>query len=62
MDALEMGEDDIPRVNLDRCIGCGVCASGCPAEAIQMEAREGIPVPPVDHKALKEAIKKASLS
>ena len=24
MDALEMGEDEVPEVNLDRCIGCGV--------------------------------------
>jgi Pyruvate/2-oxoacid:ferredoxin oxidoreductase delta subunit len=56
-EALTMGEEDVPEVNLDRCIGCGVCASGCPAEAIGLEERAGIPVPPVDHKALKEAMK-----
>ncbi|MEE9611621.1 MAG: 4Fe-4S binding protein, partial [Desulfatiglandales bacterium] len=30
-EALTMGEEDVPEVNLDRCIGCGVCASGCPS-------------------------------
>jgi electron transport complex protein RnfB len=57
MEALTMGEDELPAVNLDRCIGCGVCATGCPSEAIQLEERPGIPIPPVDQTALKEAIK-----
>lgn len=57
MGALAMGGDDVPEVNLDRCIGCGVCATGCPSEAIGLEERPGIPVPPVDEKAFKEAMK-----
>ena len=57
MDALSMGDDDTPLVNLDRCIGCGVCATGCPSEAIVMEERGDIPVPPMDRKALKVAMK-----
>ena len=56
MDALSMGQEDLPEVNLDRCIGCGVCATGCPAEAVRMAQRPGIPAPPLDRKALKEAI------
>ena len=59
MEALTMGEDEVPDVDLDRCIGCGVCATGCPSEAIQLEERSGIPTPPVDHKALKAAIKES---
>ena len=55
--ALTMGEDDVPKVDLDRCIGCGICASGCPEEAVTLVERPGAPVPPLDQKALKEAIK-----
>jgi Pyruvate/2-oxoacid:ferredoxin oxidoreductase delta subunit len=61
-EALTMGEEDVPEVNLDGCIGCGVCASGCPSEAIGLEERAGIPVPPVDHRALKEAMKASRAS
>jgi len=56
-EALSLGEEEIPEVNLERCIGCGVCATGCPEEAIALVERPGIPVPPVDHKALREAVK-----
>jgi len=56
-EALMMGDQDVPEVDLDRCIGCGVCASGCPVEAIALQTRPGIEAPPVDHKALRAAIK-----
>jgi len=56
-DALTSGVEDRPELNTDRCIGCAVCATGCPSEAIGLIERPGIPVPPVDQKALKEAIK-----
>ena len=59
MEALSMGGEELLDVDLDRCIGCGVCATGCPSEAIQLEERAGIPVPPVDQKALKAAIKES---
>jgi ferredoxin len=57
MEALTLSEEDVPEVDLDSCIGCGVCATGCPSEAIELEERQGISVPTVDQKALKEAIK-----
>jgi ferredoxin len=44
-------------VDLDRCFGCGVCATGCPAEAIALEERLGAEAPPLDRNALKEAVK-----
>lgn len=59
MTALFMGEDDVSEVDLDRCIGCGVCATGCPEEAIAMEERPEISVPPVDRKALSQAVKES---
>ena len=60
MDALQMGAEDIPVVALERCIGCGVCATGCPEQAIELLARADIPVPPLDRNALKESMKKGA--
>ena len=47
---------DVPEVDLDRCFGCGVCATSCPAEAIRMEEKPGIQEPPLNRKALREAL------
>ena len=52
-----MGDDDVPVVDLDRCFGCAVCATGCEFEAIQMEAKPDFPVPPKDTKELVASIK-----
>jgi len=57
--ALAMGNENIPIVNLDFCIGCGVCATGCPEEAIVLIEREEILIPPVDQKALSDAVRDA---
>ena len=35
-------------VNLDLCIGCGVCAYKCPTESLTLERREVIEDPPKD--------------
>ena len=50
-------DGDLPELNLDRCFGCGVCATGCPSEAIAMMERAEAPAPPVNRKALSEALK-----
>jgi Pyruvate/2-oxoacid:ferredoxin oxidoreductase delta subunit len=48
--------DRIPKFDTDRCFGCGVCATGCPAEAIVLEEKPGLPEPPANRKALREAL------
>ena len=45
-------------VNMDRCFGSAVCASGCPQDAILMEARPGWQQPPGSVKDLVTALKK----
>jgi Na+-translocating ferredoxin:NAD+ oxidoreductase RNF subunit RnfB len=40
-------------------IGCAVCATGCPSEAIVMEAKSDFPLPPRDTKELIAAIKES---
>jgi len=56
VEALTMGDDDLPQVDLNRCFGCAVCATGCPNEAIKMVSKPGFEEPPKDQKALMGAI------
>ena len=58
--ALAMTDEHGPELNLDRCVGCGVCATGCPTDAVTLVERAGILPPPIDQKALSEAIKAAA--
>jgi len=39
-----------------RCIGCGLCISVCPADALRLEPREGMPVPPFDRREFNVAM------
>jgi formate hydrogenlyase subunit 6/NADH:ubiquinone oxidoreductase subunit I len=54
---LTLGDDEVPKVDLDRCFGCAVCATGCPSEAIVMDAKPDFAVPPKDLKELVASIK-----
>ena len=54
-----MNDEDKPKVDVDRCFGCAVCVTGCPEDAIAMLAKPDFPEPPVDSKALREAVKAA---
>ncbi|MFH1934968.1 MAG: 4Fe-4S binding protein [Pseudomonadota bacterium] len=36
MGAIKTNEDELAEINLDRCIGCGLCVVACPEEAIQL--------------------------
>ena len=49
---------DVPEWDGDRCLGCGVCASGCQEEAITLVERVGDFTPPANRMALGETIMK----
>jgi heterodisulfide reductase subunit A-like polyferredoxin len=38
--------NEVLTVNLEKCMGCGVCAGQCPGEAISLERdeRKGVPL------------------
>jgi ferredoxin len=40
----------------ERCIGCGLCISVCPTEALKLEIRKGAAVPPYDQRELNAAM------
>ena len=39
MSAIAIGENEVAEVNLDRCIGCGLCVSTCATEAMKLRAK-----------------------
>lgn len=41
-DAIEMGENNLPIIDKDRCTGCGKCESVCPKKAISMISQETV--------------------
>ena len=45
MGAIEVVED-VARVDVERCIGCGLCTTACDTEAISMVPREYTPETP----------------
>jgi electron transport complex protein RnfB len=45
MDAIKVGSNNVAEVNLDRCIGCGLCVSKCPNQAVSLT-----PKPPETRK------------
>jgi Fe-S-cluster-containing hydrogenase component 2 len=47
MDAIQEG-DNVSEVIDGRCIGCGLCVSVCPVEAISLEPKPGMEAPPKD--------------
>lgn len=44
MGAMEIVEG-LARVEAAKCIGCGLCVTGCPQSALRLVRREGVPVP-----------------
>ena len=45
MKAIEMVDQE-PVMIMERCIGCGLCATGCPNDARRMEKAVEVPEPP----------------
>ena len=39
MGAIEITDDSIAAINLDRCIGCGLCVTTCPTEAMVLKLK-----------------------
>ena len=62
MDAITVNETS--HINQARCIGCGVCVSKCPSEAISLRDKEEKIVPPENGADLimKMAKKKRELN
>ena len=48
-DAIEEG-DNISKIIDGRCIGCGLCVSICPVEAITLNLNSGMEAPPKDFR------------
>jgi electron transport complex protein RnfB len=51
MKAIEM-KDNVAVINVDECIGCGLCVSGCPVDAIELAERQLIPAVPASIKEM----------
>jgi ferredoxin len=41
MEAITMGPGDVAVVDLDRCIGCGLCVTTCETEALSLHTKAG---------------------
>jgi Fe-S-cluster-containing hydrogenase component 2 len=39
MDAISMTADDVAEIDLDRCIGCGLCINVCATEALTLVSK-----------------------
>jgi ferredoxin len=55
MEALSI-DADYSSVDLDRCIGCGVCVATCPNNAIELKIKDSKHVPPKDTDAMYKKI------
>ncbi len=54
--ALVMGDQGVPEVDLNLCFGCAACATGCDDETITMIAKPGHEAPPKDDNELMQSM------
>jgi len=52
MDAIHTGPEGKSEVDRSRCIGCGLCVTTCPSDALHLEEKDAARVPPDDTRAL----------
>jgi len=52
MDALSISEYKKVDLNLDRCIGCGLCVTKCPVKALTLKRKNKKTKPPVNIELL----------
>jgi Fe-S-cluster-containing hydrogenase component 2 len=57
MDAITLA-DEKSTINLDRCIGCGVCTVHCPSSAITLYQKAETRIPPKTLEELYASISK----
>ena len=49
-------DEGTANVDLNRCIGCGVCVTKCPTDAIELKQKENKYVPPKNSDAMYKKI------
>jgi Pyruvate/2-oxoacid:ferredoxin oxidoreductase delta subunit len=54
-DALERRDEQVPALDLEACMGCGVCRAVCPSSAVTMVRAPGTPEP-LDLEALRQGL------
>jgi ferredoxin len=49
-------EDDVSVIDLTKCLGCGLCVTGCPNEAVKLNLRPDAEIihPPENYKVWEQ--------
>jgi ferredoxin len=57
MGAISMTEEQVAGINLDKCIGCGLCINVCPEEALMLVSKpeEELREPPYTSRFMRSS-------